>query len=187
MRTTLSLGSAELFQRSELTNKHARFPTFPPPLSPSPGPHFPAGACHISADTLTCSWLQVIFHVASSERTEKMLIGRDGVFQLSYTKQFSTDGKGVQTDCGATPSVSMLSADTVRHRPASSAPDCASSRLRPSNDSPVTARDEHPRGLGLMVAEQNARLLISSIAKGLLMIFPLDRCYCILDVDKCYD
>ncbi len=150
-----------------------------PSLVPKSGPHFPACACHISADTLTCSWLQVIFRVASSEKTEKMLIGRDGEFQLAYTKEFSTDWKGVQTACGATPSAPMLSADTVRHCPASGAPDCTSSHLRPCNDSPVTVRDEHPRGLGLMVAEQKARVLISSIAKGLLSIFPLDHAYMI--------
>ena len=124
----------------------------------------------------------MIFRVASSEKTEKMLIGRDGVFQLAYTKEFSTDGKGVQTACGATPSVLMLSADTVRQCPAASAPDCTSSHPRPSDDSPVAARDEHPRGLGLMVAEQNARVLISSIAKGLLSIFPLGHAYMIATV-----
>jgi hypothetical protein len=122
-------------------------------------------------------WIQVIFRVASCERKERILIGRDGAFQLAHITKFSTDEIEVQDASGAAATVPIISAGTVSQRPSSSAPDGTSShakeltgtRTGSSIGTPSTASmsDDAPRGLGLMVAEKDSRVYISSIAKGM--------------------
>ena len=120
---------------------------------------------------------QVVFRIGTSEVREKMLIGRGGMFQLAYAKNATPELTEVQDYTGTLVSEHIVTGN----KPESGADTNENSRQSIYSSMKIAPSSTPPRGLGLMVADQDGHVIILSIAPGKIHEFGCALCLISLD------